>query len=227
ALALTSAVLPLLLAAQSQSDRPPEMTAKFASGRVVFCVVDHSIVIGAIADSAAPSAVIPAIVPIGSNYVGVLLGAVNWDAPEGSPVKSAHLDAQLPPIARFAARRQANPQPDELSDFEKMGVAVLEELRPFVHEIHSKINLPAGQPLFQLVLADAAEGYVPEIWSIEYRVEQDALRNDYWNTRIQRPAYRQLYPPEKGQPRVAVEVVYPKKSEPSLLDRVVRRDSAL
>ena len=59
------------------------------------------------------------------------------------------------------------------------------------------------------MLADYVENYGPEIWSLKYRIQQDNLGNDYWETRILRPAYYQLYPPEKGSAHTFMEAQYP------------------
>src|SRR5205823_6246613 len=69
-------------------------------------------------------------------------------------------------------------------------------------------------------------GYGPEIWNVQYRVRQQNLGNDYWETRPLRPAYDQLYPPEKGQPRTFMEVRYPAmQPDPTLLSQLQRHDA--
>jgi hypothetical protein len=143
--------------------------------------------------------------------MGVLLGAVDWN--QGSAGKAVRLDAELPQTAANATRRptQTNvaPDPNEPSDIEQIGVGVLELLRPLVSQLHRKLDLAHDEPLVELLLADYAENYGPEIWSLKYRIQQDNLGNDYWETRILRPAYYQLYPPEKGSARTFMEAQYP------------------
>ena len=79
-----------------------------------------------------------------------------------------------------------------------------------------------------MLLTDYAPNYGPEIWSLKYRIRQQNLGNDYWNSTILRPAYNQLYPPEKGQPRTFVEVRYPEGSaEPTLAARLTANDPDL
>src|SRR5216683_3823543 len=53
--------------------------------------------------------------------------------------------------------------------------------------------------------------YGPEVWTVEYRVQQEqvATRGEYWQTRILRPRFTQLYPPEKHAPHMIVEARYP------------------
>ena len=73
--------------------------------------------------------------------------------------------------------------------------------------------------------------YGPEAWTIDYHIRQDALGNDVWRTRVLRPSYNQLYPPEKGQPHTLVEVRYPPanraKDNPELLDLLRQNDPRL
>jgi len=46
---------------------------------------------------------------------------------------------------------------------------------------------------------------------VEYRVTQELLatRDNYWQTRVLRPRFTQIYPPEKKSPKVIVEACYP------------------
>jgi hypothetical protein len=73
--------------------------------------------------------------------------------------------------------------------------------------------------------------YGPEAWTIDYHIRQDALGNDVWRTRVLRPSYNQLYPPEKGQPKSFIEVRYPPENratgEPELLDLLQQNDPRL
>lgn len=114
---------------------------------------------------------------------------------------------------------------DNPHEIEEIGIAVLEVLRPLVTQIHHKLDVTPDYPLVELLLADYVEDYGPEIWSVQFQIRQENLGNDYWSTRVLRPAYHQLYPPEKGQPHTFVEVQYPKNAtQPGLLDRLARHD---
>jgi hypothetical protein len=110
--------------------------------------------------------------------------------------------------------------PGEEPDLELIGAAFLERLRPLVSQLHHKIDLGAEEPLLTVVVIGfAPQHYGPEIWEVEYRVEQQevATRAEYWQTRLLRPRFTQLYPPEKHQPRTLVEVRYPANlSDPPL-----------
>jgi hypothetical protein len=110
-------------------------------------------------------------------------------------------------------------------------VAVLERIRQVAGLLHNKINMGEGEPLIRIVLAGYVPDYGPEAWTIDYRIAQDALGNDIWRTRVLRPSYNQLYPPEKGQPHTLVEVRYPPanraKDAPELLDLLRQNDPRL
>jgi hypothetical protein len=205
-----------------------QVTIQRADGQVVFTVTKDAILAATVAASAqtgaTPLALQPTIVPLGSGRIAVLMGAIGWT--ESTAGKSMRLDAELPPAARAAMQpASGESQPDLAGDIEAIGVTILELLRPMVREVHTKLDLATDEPLVQVLLAGYAEGYGPEIWSLSYRVQQRNLGNDYWDTRPLRPAYTQLYPPEKGQPHTFVEVQYPPKAAPLGLLRATQSDS--
>jgi len=115
-------------------------------------------------------------------------------------------------------------------DLETIGVAFLETLRPLVSQLHHKIDLAADEPLFEVVVigyAPAASAYGPEIWTIEYHVQQQEIgvRGDYWQTRLLRPRFTQLYPPEKHAPRTIIEARYPSNAKgPTLMELIQGND---
>ena len=188
-----------------------EIVATLSAGHVVWCVTKDAILVAASGGGDEQGSHLPAILPISSFRMGVLLGAVDWN--QGSAGKVVRLDAELPQAAANATRRPTQTikdiDPNEPSDIEQIGVGMLELLRPLVGQLHHKLDLAPDEPLVELLLADYAENYGPEIWSLKYRIRQDNLGNDYWETRILRPAYYQLYPPEKGSARTFMEAQYP------------------
>ena len=204
-----------------------EVAADLAAGRVIFCVTKTGIVVAAAQESVEKGSREPAVVAVSSKRIGVLLGAVEWHttAKGATPVR---LDAELPTVAGNATRRSGDKNIDEPNEIEEIGIGMLETLRPLVDQIHHKLDIAPDESLVELLLADYVENYGAEIWRLQYKVRQESLGNDYWSTRILRPAYTQLYPPEKGQPRTFVEVHYPEKlSQPRLLDRLSRHDPAI
>ena len=201
----------------------PNAVFKQAAGRVVFCVAKDAMII-AVADGGGAGSRPPAVQPVGAGRVAVVLGAADWTGDDG---KVTQLDAELPAITRqvFNATATNNPLDQSASDIEAVGVTLLEFVRPLVSDIHYKLNLAANEPLIEVLLAGYTEGYGPEIWDLHYRVQQQNFGPDYWETRPMRPAYYQLYPPEKGQPRTFVELQYPAKLAPLGLARASQSDA--
>jgi hypothetical protein len=228
---LVPSALPPAKAAQV---RAVNIALRQAVGRVVFCVTKDTIVVAAADDGAAaalwaPGSTpprLPAIAPLGAGRVAVVLGATDWTRDDGEPVL---LDEELPAVARkvISATEKADPLDQSANDIEAIGVALLEFVRPFVDDIHYKLDLAADEPLIEVLLAGYAEDYGPEIWDLRYRVQQRNLGNDYWSTRPLRPSYYQLYPPEKGRPRTFIEAQYPAKLPPLGLARAAQSDPAV
>jgi hypothetical protein len=149
----------------------------------------------------------PLVVPLSDKRVAILLGAAEWVSPDtgAAPVR---LEEELPKIIRGVAGPKRLQQEQE-NDLEELGMGFLEPLRKAASRLHNKVSLAKDEPLVELLLVAWQDGYGPEFWSMRYRMAQDPLRGEYWNTRVLRPAYNQHYPPEKGQPRTLMEVAYP------------------
>ena len=199
----------VLLRAQIQAPED-EIVANLAGGRVIVHVArDGNIVFAAINHPVEAGGVPPRVVELDSMHVGVLLGASEWRLP--ADPKPVRLDRDFQRITARDPKYQYNTGEAE-PDLETIGVAFLEKLRPLVSQLHHKIDLPADEPLFEMVLIGyGANNYGPEVWTVEYRVQQEqvAVRGEYWQTRILRPRFTQLYPPEKKAPRMIVEARYP------------------
>jgi len=114
------------------------------------------------------------------------------------------------------------------TDLETIGVAFLEKLRPLIGQLHHRIDFSPEDPIFQIVIIGYAPNeYGPEVWVVEYHMEQSqvATRGDYWQTRIQRPRFTQVYPPEKHAPRTIVESRYPSNAKgPTLAELIQGHD---
>src|SRR5262249_46975842 len=89
-------------------------------------------------------------------------------------------------------------------------------------------DFPADLPLLEVVVVGyGPKEYGPEVWTIEYRIEQEeiATRGDFWQTRVLRPRFTQIYPPEKHAPHTLIETRYPSDAKaPTLLDLIQRND---
>ncbi len=208
-----------------------EVVVNLAEGRVVICAAMDGIIVATVEARSELGSRQPVVVPLSSLHAGVLLGAVEWVRPESTD-KPVRLDNELSHLAGAAPSTAGRADDSEgASDIEAIGVALLERIRQLAGQLYSKINISEDEPLIRLVLAGYVPKYGPEVWSIDYRIRQDALGSDMWRTRVLRPSYTQLYPPEKGQPHTLVEVRYPPANHataaPELLDLLRQNDPRL
>ena len=217
--------------ARAQGDAAQEVAVNLAEGRVVVCAAKDGIVVATADSHSEPGSRQPVVVMLSALRAGVLLGAVEWIQPESSD-KPVRLDSELAGIAATALNTSGRPKySNAATDIESIGVALLERIREVAGQLHNKINVNEDEPLIRFVLVDYASDYGPEAWTIDYHIRQDSLANDYWRTRVLRPSYTQLYPPEKGQPHTLVEVRYPPANRataaPELLDLLRQNDPRL
>jgi hypothetical protein len=208
-----------------------EVAVNLAEGRVVICPASDGIVLAATESHGEAGSLPPSNAPLSSLRMGVMLGAVEWVRPD-SQDKPIRLDNEFHALVAAALNTSGRPNySDAASDIEAIGVAVLERLRQVAGLLHHKINLGEEEPLVRIVLAGYVRDYGPEAWTIDYHIHQDALGNDLWRTRVLRPSYNQLYPPEKGKPKTLIEVRYPPENrataEPELLDLLQQNDPRL
>lgn len=203
-----------------ERERNDEIVANLAGGRVIVHVARDEIVFAAIDQPIEANSIPPRVLSIDSGHIGVLLGASEWrHTADPEPVR---LDKDFPHITPGNANYAANPD-EAAPDLETMGVAFLERLRPLVSQLQRKIDFKPDEALFEVVVIGYARDYGPEVWTIEYRIQQEevATRGDYWQTRLLRPRFTQLYPPEKHEPKTLVEVRYPPTMEgPTLLQLI-------
>jgi len=218
-------------AGRAQGNVAQEVAVNLAEGRVIVCAAKDGIIVATADTHSERGSRQPVVVALSALRAGVLLGAVEWIQPESSD-KPIRLDSELERIAAVALNTSGRPNySNSATDIESLGVALLERLRDIAGQLHQKINIAEDEPLVRLVLVDYVPDYGPEAWAIDYHIRQDSLANDYWRTRVLRPSYNQLYPPEKGQPRTLVEVRYPPANrataEPELLDLLRQNDPRL
>ncbi len=202
-----------------------EVVANFASGRAIFLVAKDAIVFATVENKLEPESRGPQIVQLSDKRFAILMGAAEWVSPD-SNAKPVRLEEEIPGLVRGLAGEKRLQQEHE-NDLEALGMGFLEPLRRAAARLHNKVSLQKDEPLVELLLVGYLENYGPEVWSLRYRMAQDPLRGDYWQTRVLRPAYNQLYPPEKGEPRSIMEVAYPPRTEddtPTLLAWMKSRD---
>ncbi len=211
--------------ALAQEQHEDEIVANLAGGRAIVHVAKDVIVFAAIDQPVERNSIPPRVMDLDATHIGVLFGASEWRIP--SDPKPVRLDRNFQRVTRGDPRYQAAPGEGE-TDLETIGIAFLEKLRPLVAQLHHKLEFSPDDPIFQIVVIGyAPNDYGPEVWVMEYRMEQEqvATRGDFWQTRLQRPRFTQLYPPEKHAPRTIVESRYPPDSKgPTLAELIQGND---
>ncbi|MGH9747066.1 MAG: hypothetical protein ACRD59_13270 [Candidatus Acidiferrales bacterium] len=207
------------------------MVANLAAGRVLIAVVKDAILVGTVENPFEPQTHPPLPVALIGDRAGVLLGAIDWFSPS-SQKEIARLDRELPRL-----RGRVNPEGpklktaeegNEATDIEFVGQGLWDRLNQVVKELHAKMDLAEGEPIVELVLTDYIPGYGPEVWHMNYSIEQFPQRGEYWETRVLHPHYLQDWPPEKGQPLTLIEFRYPPgDTSPTVLDMLRQRDPRL
>jgi hypothetical protein len=222
-------IVPAPAFAQQSSDQ--EVAVNLAEGRTVICATKDAIILATTDAHGEAGSLPPEISILSAERVAVMLGAVEWVLPD-SKDQSVRLDDEFTKLV--AAALNTGGKTDEgfrASDIESIGIAVLERLRLLAAALHHKVTLGEDEPLIRIVLAGYVRDYGPEAWAIDYHVQQDDLGNGIFRTRVLRPSYNQLYPPDKGKPKTLMEVRYPPenraKGEPELLDLLQQNDARL
>jgi len=202
-LLLLLGLLSFVLSAQED-----EIVANLAGGRVIILVARDTIIFAAIDHPIEATGVPPRVAGLGPEHVGILFGASEWQIPaQPRPIR---LDREIPEI-RMPPKNVYRPPDSGEPDLEAIGVAYLEKLRPLVSQLHHKIDLKPEDPLFEVVLIGYPRDYGPEVWLMEFRIEQELLggNNELWQTHLLRPRFTQIYPPEKHQAKTIVEALFP------------------
>jgi len=215
------------IASAQERELAGEVVANLAGGRVIVHVARDKIIFAAIDQPVEANSVPPRVMSIDSTHIGVLLGASEWRLT--SDPKPVRLDRDFPHITGKDPNYASDPE-EIAPDLDTIGVAFLERLRPLVSQLQHKIEFKPDEAIFEVVLIGfAPDDYGPEVWTIEYRIQQEeiATRGDFWQTRLLRPRFTQLYPPEKHAPKTLVEVRYPvtlQPQEPSLQQLIQGND---
>lgn len=204
-------------------DREEEIVANLAGGRVIVHVARDTIIFAAIDQPVEPHGIPPRVVGIDSGHIGVLFGASEWRSPaDPRPIR---LDRNFQRVGGTGPRDYGGPEEAE-PDLEMIGTAFLEKLRPLVGQLHHRIDFPSDEPVFEMVLIGfAPRDYGPEVWVVEYHLEQEEVATrgeEYWQTRLLRPHFAQLYPPEKHAPRLLVESRYPAGLKGPTLEEMIK-----
>src|SRR5580658_476262 len=202
-------LMPAKISPAQDRERGDEIVANLAGGRVIVHVARDKIVFAAIDQPVEPNSIPPRVLSIDHSHIGILLGASEWHLT--SDPKPVRLDRDFPHVPGKNPRYSGDPE-EVAPDLDVIGVAFLERLRPLVAQLHHKIEFKPDEALFEVVIIGfAPHDYGPEVWTVEYRVQQEeiATRGDYWQTRLLRPRFEQFYPPEKKAAKTLVEIRYP------------------
>lgn len=216
----------LLLAAAIPAfaqDREDEIVANLAGGRVIVHVAKDVIIFAAINQPVEPDSIPPRVAGVDSSHVAVLFGASEWRIP--ADPKPIRLDRNVVRLGGREARDDATPEEAE-PDLELIGTAFLEKLRPLVGQLHHKLDFSPDDPVFEMVIIGYGPAdYGPEVWVAEFHMEQEEVATrgeEYWQTRLLRPHFTQLYPPEKHAPRLLVESRYPASLKGPTLEEMIK-----
>jgi hypothetical protein len=154
-------------------DREEEIVANLAGGRVIVHVARDTVIFAAIDQPVEPHGIPPRVVGIDSGHIGVLFGASEWRSP--ADPKPIRLDRNYQRVGATRTRDYGGPEEAE-PDLEMIGTAFLEKLRPLVDQLHHKIDFPSDEPVLQIVLIGfAPRDYGPEVWVVEYHIEQEEV----------------------------------------------------
>ncbi len=192
--------------------RAQEVVVNLSAGRVIVCVAKGGIVVATVGQKLEAESRPPMAVELSGRRVAVLLGATEWVSPAGDP--PVRMERELPRVGGALGAAGPRLQKEQASDLEALGLGLLEPLRSVAGQLHQNVGLKRDEPLVDVVLVGYLEGYGAEAWTLRYRAAQEPLRGEYWQTRVLRPLYTQLYPPEKDQPRTLMEVRYPDAGDP-------------
>jgi hypothetical protein len=218
--ALVLCAAPFFYVSAQEREHGDEIVANLAGGRVIIHVAHDEIIFAAIDQPIETNSVPPRVLSVDTGHIGVLFGASEWrSTADPQPVR---LDKNFPHVTGQNSQFAYNPE-ETAPDLETMGVAFLERLRPLVSRLQHKIDFKPDEALLEVVVIGYARDYGPEVWTIEYHIEQEeiATRGDFWQTRLLRPRFTQLYPPEKKQPKVLVEVRYPPTIQGPTLQQLI------
>jgi len=201
------AALPALCQSQQGGE---EIVTSLTGGHVILHVAKDAIFFAAIDQPAEQGAPPPRVVDLDSQHIAILFGASEWRSlTDPKPIR---MDRNVQRVSGRDSRYGGSYNGDADPDLEIVGVAFLEKLRPLVSQLRRKIDFPADQPFFEMVIIGyGPQNYGPEAWTVEYRITQELLssRGNYWQTRILRPRFTQIYPPEKHAPKTLVETSFP------------------
>src|SRR5262249_45644024 len=168
--------------AQSQG-QDDEIVTSLSGGRVILHFAKEAIFFAAGDEPVEEGAPPPRVLDLYGQHIAILLGASEWRSlADPKPIR---LDRNI--------QKVSGPDPhaggyEDVADpdLEILGTEFLEKLRPMVSQLRRKIDFPADQPFFEMVVIGyGPKNYGAEAWTVEYRISQQLLttRDNFWQTR--------------------------------------------
>ncbi len=158
--------------AQSRS-QDNEIVTSLTGGRVILHFAKEAILFAAVDQPVEQGAPPPRVVDVDGQHIAILFGASEWRSlADPKPIR---MDRN---VQRIAGRdpRDGSYGGEADPDLEQMGIEFLEKLRPLVSQLQRKIDFPADQPFFELiVIGYGPKNYGPEAWTVEYRITQQLM----------------------------------------------------
>jgi hypothetical protein len=213
---------PNLRAAQAgqedNTNQVSEVVATLASGRVTIVAAHDGVVVTAVGNQFERDDLPPLIVPLDDQDLAIVLGAADWFKPPPKGRTLLRLDTQLPHLVQgFAGSAPHLVAGANVSNLERVGMAVLDPLRKLAHSLHSQINLPENLPVVEILLIHQPRDAAPTVWDLTYWIRQRFLQENFWDTQIERPRAMQLFPTKEKNSSGIVEISYPPNDGSSAL----------
>lgn len=197
--------------------RVSELVATLASGRVTIVSAHDGVVVTAVGNQFERDDLPPLIVPLNDQDLAVVLGAADWIKPPPDERTLLRLDSQLPRLIQgFAGNAPHLRSGANISNLERVGLAVLDPLRKLARNLHAQIKLPEDLPFAEILLVHQPRDESATVWDLTYWIHQRFLQENFWDTEIERPRSVQLLP-NKENPSGIVEVSYPPDDHTSTL----------
>ena len=191
------------------TERVSEVVATLASGQVTVIAAHDGVVVAVIGNEFEPDDLPPLIVPLGGQDLAVVLGAADWiEPPDGHTL--LRIDRQLPQLIQgFTGNAPHLRSGANISNLERVGLAVLEPLRKAARNLHAQIHLPENLPFAEILLVHQPfDGSTPTVSALTYWIHQKFLQENFWDTEIERPRSTDLFPTKQNTSGL-VEVRYP------------------
>jgi hypothetical protein len=202
-----------------------EVLATLATGQVEIYVGRDGVAIGVLGNAFEPGSHPPLVVSVGMDRMAVLLGAVDWFYPASQ--RHVRLDAELPRLVATSAAGRPRLGAAPAEDVGTIGLGFLEPLRKLAAGLHAPVELPDRTPLVAVVLVDYKHSEGAAVRELDFKLEQQPLRGNFYQTLVDRPESLALYPPAHKGHADAIDLSYPPGSSASIASLLAKNDPRL